>query len=172
MRWHGPIILLLGILTIGWATPRSSSAQIPATQVPSSHACVPSRACCPAALRGFCRVGCPGPPPDVKSRVAPDLTALLRPLPSGVVILEVGINEKGLVVSACVLRGIRSDFDEAAQAAALRWRWNPYLLHGKPIGVVITITVCTPDLDCYPRARRSPGPSSQPAAGPRVPDSR
>ena len=79
--------------------------------------------------------------------MAPDLTAVTRPYPSGVVILEVGINDKGQVVSVCLLRGVRGDFDKAAQAAALRWRWNPYLLHGKPVGVVITTTVCTPDLD-------------------------
>jgi hypothetical protein len=29
------------------------------------------------------------------------------------------------VVSACVLRGVRSDFDKAAQAAALKWVWTP-----------------------------------------------
>jgi len=84
----------------------------------------------------------------VATSVAPDLASVTRPYPSGVVILEVGINDKGHVVSVCLLRGVRSDFDKAAQAAALRWRWNPYLLKGKPVGVVITTTLCTPDLGC------------------------
>ena len=79
--------------------------------------------------------------------MAPDLTTVAKPYPSGVVILELTINEKGVVVSPCLLRGIRSDFDKAAQASALRWRFNPYFLKGTPVGVVITMTVTTPDLD-------------------------
>jgi len=76
------------------------------------------------------------------------MKTVARPYPNGVVILEAGIDEKGQVVSACVLRGIRSDFDKAAQSAVLRWRWNPTVLDGKPVGVVMTVTVCTPDMKC------------------------
>jgi hypothetical protein len=43
-------------------------------------------------------------------------------------------------VSACVLRGIRSDFDKVAQAAVLRWRWNPTVLDGQPVGVAMTVS--------------------------------
>jgi TonB family protein len=113
---------------------------------PAPNACAPGAACCPARFqsRGFCRVGCPGPPPRLLQRVDPDLTKVARPYPSGVAILEVGIDEKGHVLSACVLRGVRFDFDNAAQAAALKWRWNPMRLNGKPIGVVMTVTVGTP----------------------------
>jgi hypothetical protein len=45
------------------------------------------------------------------------MRTVTRPFPSGVVILEAGIDEKGQAVSACVLRGIRSDVDKAAQFA-------------------------------------------------------
>jgi hypothetical protein len=44
-----------------------------------------------------------------------------------------------------VLRGVRSDFDKAAQAAALEWLWTPKVVRGKPIGVVMTVTFDTPD---------------------------
>lgn len=75
------------------------------------------------------------------------MKAVARPYPSGIAILEIGINEKGRVVSACVLRGVRWDFDKAAQAAALQWWWTSKVLRGKPVGVAMTITVVTPDLD-------------------------
>jgi hypothetical protein len=52
------------------------------------------------------------------------LTKLQRPLPTGVAILEIGVDGEGHVVSACVLRGVRQDFDEAAQHAALQSRWK------------------------------------------------
>jgi hypothetical protein len=69
-----------------------------------------------------------------------------KPYPSGVVILELAINGKGVVVSSCWLRRIRSDFNKAAQLATLGWKFNPYLLKGKPVGVVMTVTVTTPDM--------------------------
>jgi TonB family protein len=74
------------------------------------------------------------------------MKTLRQPHPKGVAILELGINEEGRVVSACVLRGVRSDFDEAAQAAALQWLWTPKVVKGKPVGVVVTVTFDTPDV--------------------------
>ena len=149
MTRRGTITGLLGMLIVGWATPSAYSAQPPATRAPSPCTCAPGIgiACWPAELRGYYR-GCPGSLPKVKSQIAPDLTSVARPYPSGEVVLQLGINEKGLVVSACVLRGVRSDFDQAAQAAALHWRWSPCLLHGQPIGAIEAITICTPDRNC------------------------
>jgi IS4 transposase len=62
------------------------------------------------------------PPPKVVKRVEPDLSTLGLPYPCGIVILEIGINERGEVVSSCVSRGVRADFDRAAQAATRKWR--------------------------------------------------
>ena len=154
MRQHRTIVGVVAILLLGWATQDAPSRQLPASPTLEGRACESGVRCCPEALAGFCRVGCPGPPPQVKSWVVPDLTSVARPYPSGVVILELGINKTGLAVSACVLRGVRSDFDEAVQAAALRSRWNSYLPHGKPVGLVMTTTVCTPDLNCNARPAR------------------
>ena len=158
------VIGLLAILSAGAATPAAHPAQAPAPPVPPHRACAPGLACCKAALQGFCRIGCAAALPKLIQPVAPDLTEVARPYPSGVVILEVGIDAKGQVVSACVLRGVRSDFDKAAQAAALRWRWNPTVLDGKPVGVVMTVTVCTPDLNCARRQSGGRGPAQ--AVGP------
>ena len=116
---------LLGLLVGAWAapfgerTPASARQQQPPPAPPPAaqhHACAPGIACCPAAfqMQAYCRVGCPGPPPKKLLHVAPDLATVAKPYPSGVVILELAINEKGVVVSPCLLRGIRSDFDKAA----------------------------------------------------------
>jgi hypothetical protein len=102
-------------------------------------------ACRPDALREFCRVGCPDAPPVETHRADPSLDDVRRPLASGVVILELGVGLNGKPVSACVVRGVRDDFDRAAQAAALQSRWKVPTLKGRERGFVMTITVCTPD---------------------------
>ena len=107
--------------------------------------CVAGDACCPwPAGRDFCRVGCPPPHPVPVSRPAPDTRTLKRPHPAGVAILELAINKKGQVVSACVLRSLRSDFDKAAQAAALKSLWKPQLLKGQPVGAFMAVTFEVP----------------------------
>jgi TonB family protein len=106
--------------------------------------CVPGAACCAWKVVGFCRVGCPPPNPSPLSRPAPDLTNVGRPLPPGAAILEISIDGEGRVVSACVLRGLRRDFDAATQQAALQWRFTPQLLNGMPVGAVMTVTFVPP----------------------------
>ena len=145
------IVGLLGMLVAAWPapagkrTPALTQRQPPLASAPLRRACAPDVPCCPAAVtRDYYREG-PGPPKRILY-VAPDLTTVAKPYPSGVVILELAINEKGVVVSSCLLRGIRSDFDKAAQVATLGWKFNPYLLKGKPVGVVLTVTVTTPDM--------------------------
>ena len=111
-------------------------------------------ACRPAALHDFCRVGCSEPQHAVETRhVEPTLQHVHAPLPSGVVILEVGVDLHGKVVSACVMRGIRDDFDQAAQAAALANQWKIPAPHVPVRGYVLTVTACTPDRssDCRRR---------------------
>lgn len=102
--------------------------------------------CRPAALRDLCRMCCGGPPPVLTRRVDPSLEGVRRPAPSGIAILEVGIDVDGRVVSACVVRGVRDDFDRAAQSAAMQSRWK--ITPRKRYGVVVTVTACTPDLPC------------------------
>ncbi len=110
--------------------------------------CVSAVLCCPAVFKTparWCRVGCPGPLPKKLVNAIPDMSQVAKPYPSGVVILELAIDEQGVPISSCVLRGIRKDFDNAAQLAASRWRFTPQQLHGQPVGVVMTVTVNSPD---------------------------
>jgi hypothetical protein len=43
-----------------------------------------------------------------------------------------------------VLRGVRRDFDKAAQTAAMKSRWEPMLLKGKRVGAVVMVSVEAP----------------------------
>lgn len=110
--------------------------------VPAKHAVGPCR---PEALRDFCRVGCADPAPVEAPRIVPSLREVRPPLPSGIVILELGVDRSGHAVSACILRGVRTDFDQAAQTAALESRWKFPQLKGRERGFVFTLIACTPD---------------------------
>ncbi len=58
----------------------------------------------------------------------------------GVVILEITIDTDGSVREARVLRSIPL-LDAAALEAARQWRFEPTLLNGRPVPVVMTVTV-------------------------------
>jgi len=59
---------------------------------------------------------------------------------SGTVILEALIGEKGNVVSSRVFRGVPG-LDEAATAAVRQWVYEPTIVAGKPVPVLVTLTV-------------------------------
>jgi protein TonB len=70
--------------------------------------------------------------------VYPRLAALARI--SGIVILEVTVDEKGNVSDVEVLRG-DSLLDPAAVAAVKQWKYAPTILDGQPVPVIATVTV-------------------------------
>jgi len=111
--------------------------------------------CRPSLLRDFCRVGCPDQvPPTLIRHVAPNTKALKQPMPSGATLIELGVDRQGAVISACVIRGVRDDFDKAAQAAAWQWRFKLPKLTGNERGFVLTVSVCTPDRHCHQQSAR------------------
>jgi protein TonB len=59
---------------------------------------------------------------------------------SGMVILEVTIGADGAVKDAKVLRSIPL-LDPAALEAVRQWRYEPTLLNGVPVPVILTVTV-------------------------------
>ena len=59
---------------------------------------------------------------------------------TGVVILEIIIGPDGAVTQAKVLRSIPL-LDQAALDAARQWRYEPTLLNGAPVPVIMTVTV-------------------------------
>ena len=58
----------------------------------------------------------------------------------GVVLLEATTDEKGDVVKVRVLKSI-PELDQAAIDALKQWKYEPFLIEGKPKGVVFTVTV-------------------------------
>ncbi len=59
---------------------------------------------------------------------------------SGVVILETVIDTQGNVRTSKILRSIPA-LDQAAQDAVKEWRFEPTLLNGAPVPVIMTVTV-------------------------------
>lgn len=137
--------------------PARSQATASGRAEPGRQPCKPDDPCCPSAHAGF-SYAAPTPPKLLK-RVEPDLATVAKPYPCGVAILEIGVNERGTVVSSCVLRSVRSDFDRAAQIATRKWEFRlvPYRETGttppsdRLIPVVMTVTVMAPARDCSQR---------------------
>jgi len=77
----------------------------------------------------------------------------------GTVYVEAFLDEKGAVVKTTIVKGVRSDLDQAAQAAVQSTKFTPGKQKGKPVRVRISIPI---------RFRLSPDekPSSLPPPGP------
>jgi len=58
----------------------------------------------------------------------------------GIVIIEATIGSDGRVRDTRVLRSVAM-LDEAALAAVRQWEYAPTLLDGKPVAVIMTVTV-------------------------------
>jgi TonB family protein len=59
----------------------------------------------------------------------------------GIVVLEAIISPSGCVSTLRVRQGVSPELDVAAMAAVSQWRYTPTLLNGKPVPVIMTITV-------------------------------
>ena len=80
--------------------------------------------------------------PPTKTRDAaplyPDIARQARI--QGIVILEAIIDPQGNVTNVRVLRSIGL-LDQAAMDAVRRWKYEPTLLNGVPVPIVMTVTV-------------------------------
>ena len=59
----------------------------------------------------------------------------------GIVILEVTVDREGNVSNVSVLRSDAGGFGEAAVEAVRQWRYEPTIMNGRPVSVVLTDTV-------------------------------
>ena len=82
------------------------------------------------------RAGTDAPVPVLVHRVEPQFP----PNSKGVVILEVTVGVSGAVEDVRILRGIPA-LDAAALRAVREWRYSPTEFNGKPVRVVLTVTV-------------------------------
>jgi len=75
----------------------------------------------------------------------------------GVVVLRIVIDEQGRVEDAEVLRPLGLGLDEAAVEAVRQWRYTPTRYNGRPVELVLTVTVQFELLDSEPgRPRQAP----------------
>jgi periplasmic protein TonB len=59
----------------------------------------------------------------------------------GTVVIESTISRAGCIRSLEVIRGVDAALDAAAVAAVAGWRYTPTLLNGRPVPVLMTVTV-------------------------------
>jgi protein TonB len=90
-----------------------------------------------AAVRVGGKVRPPTKVKDVKP-VYPDVARSARV--AGMVIVEATIGASGKVIGAKVLRSVPM-LDQAALDAVKQWEFTPTLLNGKPVPVVMTVTI-------------------------------
>lgn len=80
--------------------------------------------------------------PKVISRVEPAYTEeAKKQRVAGIVILEIDINESGVVTDARVLKPLPFGLDQAAIEAVRQWRFEPALENGEPVAVKFNITI-------------------------------
>jgi TonB family protein len=95
----------------------------------------------PPAIGGPVRVGGNIKPPVKIADAAPVLPEAARQAGiRGVVILEITIAADGSIKDAKVLRSIPL-LDQAALDTVRQWRYEPTLLNGTPVPVILTVTV-------------------------------
>lgn len=72
----------------------------------------------------------------------------------GRVFLEIVIDTDGSVVEARVVRSVDRSFDAEAERTVLRWGFEPTRLDGKPVELIMTVTVAfkPPPADAGPTA--------------------
>ena len=59
----------------------------------------------------------------------------------GIAILEVTVDRQGNVWNVSVLRSDAEGFGEAAVEAVRQWRYEPTIIDGRPVSVILTDTV-------------------------------
>lgn len=96
----------------------------------------------PVIDQGPMRVGGDIQAPDKIHHVPPEYPELARRARlSGVVILEATIDREGNVINVNVLRGLGLGLDEAARSAVQQWKYTPTFYNGRPVEVLLTVTV-------------------------------
>lgn len=96
----------------------------------------------PVIDQGPMRVGGDIQAPERIHYVQPEYPELARRARlGGVVILEATIDREGRVTDVTVLRGLGLGLDEAAIGAVSQWMYTPTFYNGRPVEVLLTVTV-------------------------------
>ena len=112
------------------------------------------QAAAPAPIRPGANIPYPVKVKDVKPVYPPDA---LRARVSGVVGIEVTIGEDGRVRDAVVKRSIPL-LDQAAIDAVRQWEFTPTIVDGKPVPIIVTVTVSFAMQGVSPVGSQAAGP--------------
>jgi TonB family protein len=101
----------------------------------------------PCAIHDVRAVRSGAVPKKIKD-VPPDLAGLSVAGVHGLEIVELRVDQEGLVSDVCLLRGVREDIDARALAAVRQWRFAPVraerarnLAPGTMVPIIFTVTV-------------------------------
>jgi protein TonB len=123
------------------ATRATPPARTPAPSRPAPPPTTVAATPPPAAPAQPLHVGGPIAEPKKVKNVSPNYPAAARSARTqGMVILECTISPQGRVSDVRVLRGVPL-LDEAAMDAVRQWEYEPTLVNGVPVPVVMTVTV-------------------------------
>jgi protein TonB len=96
----------------------------------------------PVIDTGPMRVGGDIQAPERIHYIAPDYPELARRARlGGIVILQATIDREGAVTEVEVLRGLGLGLDEAAVSAVSQWQYTPTFYNGRPVEILLTVTV-------------------------------
>lgn len=96
----------------------------------------------PVIDQGPMRVGGDIQAPERIHYVAPEYPELARRARlGGIVILQATIDREGAVKDVELLRGLGLGLDEAAIAAVSQWMYTPTFYNGRPVEILLTVTV-------------------------------
>jgi TonB family protein len=96
----------------------------------------------PLAIGGATRVGGVLREPSKTRSVSPRYpSSAVAERRQGAVVLEATVGPEGGVCAAEVLYGEHPDLQGEALRAVMQWRYTPTLLNGKPVPVIMTVTV-------------------------------
>ena len=124
----------------GVESPRPIQAPAATTAAPAPEAAVPEPPV-PLPVEEPVRVGGNVAPPRRTWNVQPEYPRMARlRRVQGMVILEVTVDRQGNVSNVEVLRPM-DGLDEAAVEAVRRWRYEPTIVNGRPVSVILTETV-------------------------------
>ena len=143
-KWFGSYDKAASLAAAARAAGEKAAAEAAAAKEKADAAAAAEQAAAEAreqARKDAVRVGGKIRPPTKTKNVTPAYPdAAKSARVQGVVIIEAVIGADGRVADAKVLRSV-PQLDEAALDAVKQWEFTPTLLNGKPVPVIMTVTV-------------------------------